>query len=48
MKRKARHTAHDTVLAGHTIEAALQDAEQHEHGHQPKPDRSGRLASSRR
>jgi hypothetical protein len=37
MKRKADHTAPGTVRAGHTIEAALQDAEQHVHGHRARP-----------
>ncbi len=37
MRRKAGHTAHGTVRAGHTIEAALQDAEQHKHGHRARP-----------
>lgn len=37
MKRKTQDTASGTVRAGHTIEAALQDAEQHKHGHRARP-----------
>jgi hypothetical protein len=37
MKRETRHTASGTVRAGHTVEAALQDTEQHIHGHRAKP-----------
>ncbi|MFI5395545.1 MAG: hypothetical protein ACHQ9S_08430 [Candidatus Binatia bacterium] len=37
MKRKADHPAPGTVRARGSIEAALQDAEQHVHGHRARP-----------